>query len=291
VVWAGLDGCYDEAHVRSFDTPAGYAELVQQFVGACRLVMQERQTPVLGLGISMPGLLDRSRRTVVSPNLHQTDGQRLGADLGGRLGLETAILQESHALCLAEQTHGAARGVADFAMLDISEGLGVGLVNGGRIITGHNGLAGELGHITVELHGRRCGCGNHGCLETVATDTALARAVGERLGQRLSLEEIIPLVQAAQLSVDAEVGAVLEYLAVGVAAVVNVFNPSLVTVYGRLFDLGPGLFERLLGLTRLRTLAPSMADCTIIRARGSKRLGAVAGIIHRLTTGREEPLG
>jgi N-acetylglucosamine repressor len=72
--------------------------------------------------------------------------------------------------------------------------------------------------------------------------------------------------------------------------VVNIFNPSKVFIYGRLLDVQPDLFDRLLELTRPRALAPSLADCEIIRARGSKRLGAIAGIIHRLTTGREEPL-
>jgi N-acetylglucosamine repressor len=148
-----------------------------------------------------------------------------------------------------------------------------------------------LGHVTVEVRGRRCGCGNHGCLETVATDTALAAAVSARLGRALSIDEIIPLLQAGQLRADEELDHVLEYLAVGLAAVINLFNPSKVFVYGRLLDAAPDVFDRLLDRTRRRALEPSMADCEVIRARGSKRLGAIAGIIHRLTTGREEPLG
>ena len=291
IVAAGLDGAIREDQVRQFPTPARYAGLVGAFVKHVRGVVGESTTPVLGLGISMPGLLNRrEKRTVFSPNLHQTDGHTLADDLQPHLGLETAILQESYALCLAEQTYGAARGVADFALFDISEGLGVGLVNGGRIITGHSGLAGELGHVTVELNGKPCGCGNRGCLETVATDTAFAAAVSERLGEKLTIEEVIARVAAGRLRADAEVEWVLQYLAVGLAAVINLFNPSKLFIYGRFLDVGPDVFARLLALTRRRALAPSMADCEIIRARGSKRLGAVAGIIQRLTTGREEPV-
>jgi predicted NBD/HSP70 family sugar kinase len=291
LVAAGLDGQIHPEHGRQFPTPARYADLVKVFVKQARAYMEETKTAVLGLGISMPGLLNRrEKRTVVSPNLHQTDGQTLGEDLQERLQVETAILQESHALCLAEQMYGAAQGVANFAMLDISEGLGVGLVDAGRIIAGHSGLAGELGHVTVELHGQRCGCGNQGCLETVATDTALAAAISQRVGQKLSLEQIIARIQDGRLQVDEEVERVLEYLAVGLAAVINIFNPSKVFIYGRLLDVKLDLFDRLLALTRRRALAPSMADCEIIRARGNKRLGAIAGIIQRLTTGREEPL-
>jgi N-acetylglucosamine repressor len=291
LVAAGLDGSVHTDRVCSFLTPARYADLVNAFVKQARQLMGERKTPVLGLGISMPGLLNRrEKRTVISPNIHQTDGQRLGDDLRERLQMETAILQEQHALCLAERTYGAAKGVSDFAMVDISEGLGVGLVNGGRIVAGHSGLAGELGHITVNLNGKPCGCGNHGCLETVATDTALAAAISEQVGQKLSLERIIPLLQSGRLQADQEIEQVLQYLAVGLAAVINLFNPSKLFIHGRFLDAGPVLFDRLLELTRQRALAPSLADCAIIRAQGNKRLGAVAGIIYQLTTGREEPL-
>jgi N-acetylglucosamine repressor len=187
--------------------------------------------------------------------------------------------------------YGAARSLDDFAMLDISEGLGLGVVHGGQLLEGHSGLAGELGHITVRLDGRLCGCGNHGCLETEATDTALATAVSERLGWRVTVEEIIALVQTGKLQADGEFERVLEYLAVGLAAVINLFNPQKLFIHGRFFDARPDLFGRLLELTRRRALPPSMADCQILRARGSKRLGAVAGIIRRITTGREDPLG
>jgi N-acetylglucosamine repressor len=222
--------------------------------------------------------------------LHQTDGQRLGEDLRQRLSLETAIVQESHALCLAEMTYGAARDVADFAMLDLSEGLGVGVVHGGRLLEGHSGLAGELGHLTVDIHGQPCGCGNRGCLETVATDTALAAAISARLRRTVAIEEAIALLQSGTVQADKELTEVVEYVAVGLAAVINLFNPSKVFVYGRLLDARTTLFEHLLERTRRRALAPSLADCEIIRARGNKRLGAIAGIIQRLTTGRDEPV-
>jgi N-acetylglucosamine repressor len=291
IVSAGLDGVVHPDHVAEFDTPARYPDLVRTIARQARRLIARRRIQVLGLGISMPGLLNRrEKRTVFSPNLHQTDGRRLGEDLRKELRIETAILQESHALCLAEQIYGAARGVADFAMLDISEGLGVGVVNGGRILEGHSGLGGELGHITVDIHGKPCGCGNRGCLETVATDTALAAAVSECIGRKAGIEEVVELLRSGNVRADEELVCILEYLAVGLAAVINLFNPSKVFIYGRLLDARDGLFDEVVDRTRRRALAPSMADCGIIRARGSKRLGAVAGIIHRLTTGRDEPI-
>jgi predicted NBD/HSP70 family sugar kinase len=289
LVLAGLDGEVHADSLQQFSTPGRYADLVKAFVKHARKHVEAKKPPVVGLGISMPGLLNhRDQRTVYSPNLHQTDGRQLGVDLHAELGRETVILQESHALCLAELTFGAAKGVDDFAMMDITDGLGVGIVDAGRILAGHSGLAGELGHITVEMNGKPCGCGNRGCLETVATDTALAAAVSARVGKTLSINDVVAGVQAGELKVEAEIERVLQYLAVGLAAVVNLFNPSKLFLYGRFLDADAELFPRLLELTRRRALAPSMADCEVVRARGSKRLGAIAGIIRRLTTGRVE---
>lgn len=289
LVLAGLDGEVHPESLEQFATPARYADLVKTFTRHARKHVDGKNPPVVGLGISMPGLLNRrDQRTVYSPNLHQTDGRRLGLDLQEALDVETVILQESHALCLAELTYGAARGVEDFAMFDISEGLGVGIVDAGRILSGHSGLAGELGHITVEVDGKPCGCGNRGCLETVATDTALAAAVSARLGKTLTIDDVVAGVQAGTLKADAELARVLEYLAVGLAAVINLFNPNKLFLYGRLLDADPALFPRLLKRTQQRALEPSFADCEVVRARGSKRLGAITGIIRRLTTGRAD---
>lgn len=288
---AGLDGQLHQNSPRPFPTPSRYPDLVKAIVRQVQRLSAERAQSLLGVGISIPGLLNRwEKRTVISPNLHQTDGQQLGDDVQRQLQVETTLLQESHALCLAEMTYGAAREVDDFAMLDISEGLGLGVVNDGVILQGHSGLAGELGHITVVADGEKCGCGNRGCLETVATDTALAAAISRRLQRTLSIEEVVLMIRSGQLGADSEIDQVLQYLAVGMAAVINIFNPNKLFLYGHFLDIGAHLFDRLLRLTRERTLAPSLADCEIIRARGSKSLGAIAGVIQRLTTGRGDAL-
>lgn len=286
VVSSGLDGMIHSSHVRQFTTPPTYEALVDTFVRNLQDTQAELKTEPLGIGISMPGLLQgEEKRTLLSPNLHQTDGQQLGKDLQDRLEVETIIVQESDALCLAEKMYGAAKDVDDFAMLDITGGLGLGVVHHGQVLEGNSGLAGELGHITVELNGRVCGCGNRGCLETVATDAALVDRVSERLGRLVSMDEIIHGAQSGTVPMGPEFDEVLQYLAVGVAAVINIFNPCRLFIHGRFFDASPALFERLLELTRKRALKPSLADCEIIRARGNKRQGAIAAVLHRITTG------
>jgi N-acetylglucosamine repressor len=284
VVSAGLDG---ELHAdrQTAATPRTYPELLDALEAVARTVMARPGVTTLGLGVSLPGLVDyRKGLGVLSPNVPMTDGRSPARDLARRLGLECALLQESHALCLAERHYGLAKGLDDFAMLDVGAGVGLGVMSGGRLLTGHSGLSGEVGHITaVAEGGRPCGCGNHGCLETVASDAALAWRVSRKLGRKVDADAVIELVKAGKVSLTAELAETARYLAVGLAAVINLFNPATVFIHTRLFEIDPTLFDTVVELARKRTLPPSFADCKIVLAKGSKRQGAVAGIIQQLT--------
>lgn len=286
VVCAGMDGKIRAERTQTFVTPQSYAELLALAEEKLRALMTAPDVTTLGIGISMPGLVDTNlQQGLLSPNLPITNGRSPGKDLQERLGVECILVQEEHALCLAERYFGNARGLDNFAMLDVSTGVGLGVMSGGRLLTGENGLAGEIGHITVDLDGRQCGCGNRGCLETVACDTALAAIVSQRLGRKLDFEELAALVETGELMLAAELETLCTYLAVALAAVINLFNPASLFVHGRLFALDPNLFPRLLERTRPRALAPSFAACRIVQARGSKRQGAVAAVIeHRIAS-------
>jgi predicted NBD/HSP70 family sugar kinase len=284
VVSAGLDGALHD-DTRNVPTPATYPELLAALEAATRKLMAKPGVTTLGLGVSLPGLVDyRAGRGVLSPNIPMTDGHTPAADLAARLGIECALLQESHALCLAERHYGLARGLDDFAVLDVGTGIGLGVMLGGRLLKGHSGLAGEIGHITaVATGGRKCGCGNTGCLETVASDSALAYHAGQKLGRAVSADEVIELARAGVVDLAAELDAVAGYLAIGVAAILNLFNPAVVFVHSPLFDIDPGLLGRIAKRAGERALPPSFAECKVLRAQGSKRRGAVAGVIQHLT--------
>jgi predicted NBD/HSP70 family sugar kinase len=288
--WVGgarLDGEVSKESERSFSTPETYPELLLAIENQVTDIVDGDVTGLRskfrGVGVSVPGLLNsRLDRTVISPNLHLLDGQSLAAELSRRLGVRCVALQESHALCVGERMYGAARGMDDFAMLDVSTGLGLGIFSGGRLLTGNSGMAGELGHITVERAGILCGCGNRGCLETVATDSAFAREISQLLGQSVGIKEAIDVLQSGRAGADAVVERTVDYLAIAVAAVINVFNPSTLFLHGKLLGSDPAIFDRVLSEAKKRTLKPSFADCRFLQSQGNKRLGAVAGIIRTL---------
>jgi len=285
LVAAGMDGQRFAASERALPTPTTYRALLEGLTAGVRELMRSADRTTRGIGICLPGLLDyRQQQGVLSPNVPLTDGHAPARDLGKRLGVPCVMLQESHALCLAERQFGNARGLDDFAMLDVSTGIGLGVMSGGRLLTGHRGLAGEIGHLTVVEDGRRCGCGNHGCLETVGGDAALAWRVSQKVGKPLTIDEVIQQAATGPLKVARELADTCRYLAIGVAAVINLFNPATLFIHGRLFECDPTLFARLVEQARQRALPPSFGDCRIVQARGSKRQGAIAGIIQHLTS-------
>ena len=283
VAGAGLDGRLDPMLTRSFPTPRTFDELMARLAEHVRAVASGNEPPVRAIGLTVPGLIDRAEGKVVfSPNQHFLDGRNPGHALARRTGFDVATVQEEHALCLAARMFGQARGLTDFAVVDLSRGFGMGVFSQGHFVTGSRGYAGEIGHITVQRDGRQCGCGNRGCLETVATDHALAQACSERLGRPVDIGQVIDLVRGGTLAAGSMIEEALDHLAVGVAAVINIFNPECVLLHGRMFDLSEDLLDRLVRRVRTRALEPSFEACRIERTEANKPLGAVAGAIQKL---------
>ncbi len=282
----GLDGQLQDERIIRFATPDTYPELLNALVKHCRqLIPRRAKATTLALGITAPGLIDRQQqKMILSANMHQLDGRYLAGDLKRRLGLGTILLHETDALCLGERAFGQARGMDNFALVDATGGLGAAVMSDGQIMAGHSGMAGEIGHITVDPNGRRCGCGNVGCLETVASDMALAGMISAKSGKTLNLTKAFELVRSGDLRADEEIDRAVEFMAIGIAALVNIFNPSAVFVLARMFDIREGLFEQLLALVQRRALSPVVADCKIMRASCGKLQSAIAGTIHHLTS-------
>ena len=284
VVATGLDGRVEEARTRRFATPLTYTNLLDAIETHCRLLLHDTNRTVHAIGVSVPGLVnERLREIVFSPNLRLLDKRNPAIDLEQRMNAKCLLLQETSGLCLSERLYGDAKGLHDFAMLDASTGLGVAVMSGGQLLSGHGGMAGEVGHITVDPTGIRCGCGNRGCLETLATDSALVRKMSERIGQPLTVETAASRLAATPAEFQTDVECVSEYLAIAMAAVINIFNPTTLFVHGTLLVAAEDRFAHVLERVRQRTLTASLADCTIVPTRLSKRQGAIAGIMHHLT--------
>jgi N-acetylglucosamine repressor len=236
------------------------------------------------MGITLPGLMDpKDQRSRFSVNLPMTNERSPGRDLKQQLGVDCVIVQESHALCLAERHFGSARGHNDFAILDLCAGVGMGVFAGGRLLTGHCGFAGEIGHVTVEPGGEPCACGNRGCLETVASEPAFLRALGRRLGRNVMWDGALAMIRDEVPEAEEELERLCRFLAIGLGIAVTVLNPSNVFVHSRLFAARPSLLDVLRVEAERSALRPSLHACDIRNGTGSKPQGAIAAVIEHLT--------
>ena len=140
---------------------------------------------IRGIGVGAPNGNYYTGTIEFAPNLPWKGILPLAAMFEERLGIPTALTNDANAAAIGEMTYGAARGMKDFIMITLGTGVGSGIVVNGQLVYGHDGFAGELGHVIVRReNGRQCGCGRKGCLETYCSATGVARTAREFLVAR-----------------------------------------------------------------------------------------------------------
>jgi predicted NBD/HSP70 family sugar kinase len=291
LVLSGCDGRIRDESTFRFRTPRRFSTLIKTIKERIERITLGDCEELIGLGATVPGLIDRTTQTIVeSPNMPQLDGKQLGQELERAIKLPVTVVQCMHGLFLAERMFGEARNMNDFVLLNYVGGLGIAVGCDGKLMDGAHGLAGEFGHTTVDISGPICACGNRGCLEVFATDKVVAEAVSKRIGRDVDFKEVEQLVLKEQLDIADILERATDYLAVGVASTINIFDPEAVFLHGRFLHLQDTLFNRLLEQVGKRALAASLDRCRITcvnqRPQESERAGAVAAIVHQLTVRR-----
>jgi glucokinase len=195
-------------------------------------------------GIVVPGVVDEAAGVAVwSANLNFRDVP-VKALVERRLGLPAALGHDVRGGGLAEARLGAGRGDRHVLFVAIGTGIAAAVVNDGVFYTGAHGAAGEIGHIVVRPGGPRCGCGQLGCLEIVASAAAVARRYTERTGLRRTAEEV-----AAAAPADPVAGTVwretVDALADGLLIGMALFDPAVIVVGGGLAEAGDALLDPL----------------------------------------------
>ena len=137
---------------------------------------------IAGIGVGAPNGNYFNGTIEFAPNLPWRGVLPLADMLSEKFGIPVALTNDANAAAIGEMTYGAARGLKDFIMITLGTGVGSGIVVNGQLVYGHDGFAGELGHVIVKpVNGRACGCGRTGCLETYASATGVARTAREFL--------------------------------------------------------------------------------------------------------------
>jgi glucokinase len=262
----------------------GADHVIDRIVGMATATITEARArepaaDMVGVGIGCPGPLDTKAGIVIlTPNLGWVD-MPVRDRIADRLGLPGSLDNDANCAMAGEWWVGAARGARHAITVTLGTGIGGGIVVDGKLLHGASDVAAEVGHITIETNGRRCGCGNDGCLEAYASGPAIARRTREAIeaGAESAITLIVhgelPLITAQTVYEAAATGDPLalevvhetaKYLGVGVANLINILNPEVVVICGGVTHAGDRLFGPLRREVNRRAFRPAVQACRIV---------------------------
>ncbi len=278
----------------------GFDGVAKRIIESCEQVIARTMAETgctrgdfLGVGIGSPGPLDREKGIVIfTPNLAWTDAP-LRDTVGNALKLPATLDNDANCATLGEWWVGAAKGARHVVGLTIGTGIGGGLILDGKLYHGASDVAGELGHTSIDSTGRKCGCGNYGCLEAYASGPAIAQRAREALagGEASKMPGLVDgnlaritaaTVYAAAHQGDELAGHVVretaKFLGMGVANFLNIFNPEVVVIAGGVTQAGDALFEPLRAEVRRRAFAPAVNACRIVPGALDGNAGVIGAV-------------
>ena len=254
------------------------------------------------ISIAAAGAIDAEKGVITSsPNLPGWQDIPLRDIIKEKYGVDTFLVNDASAAALGEHQFGAGREINNLIYLTVSTGIGGGIIIDGKLYLGASGSAGELGHMTIEANGPGCRCGNIGCLEMLASGTAVAREAVRRIsqGESSSLTEVvggkIENITAEKVAAAARGGDILAsevileaatYLGIGLANLVNIFNPEMIIVGGGMAKMGDLLLESARRVVEERAFALSAQAVRIVPAR----LGDDVGVLGAAAFARQQKL-
>ena len=294
-----------EGHVygedrRPSQTQEGLEAVFQRMVDSLDAALAAaglRRNDLAAVGVASPGPVDVARGIV--PNAPQLPGwkdvplrERMAERLGlpaRRHGLPVALENDATAAALGEHAFGGGRGSQHMLYLTVSTGVGGGIVIDGKLYRGKSGAAGELGHIIIDPDGPLCGCGARGCLEALASGSAIARRGQELLarGEAPALARLAQgqgpvtaeMMQRAALQGDEACRRAFQeaghYLGIALASYVNIFNPELILIGGGVSKAGDLLMEPARRTMEALAMAQPLRDVRLAVAELGGRVGAL----------------
>jgi glucokinase len=240
---------------------------------------------VTAAGFGIPSMIDRRAGVSVSSNHLPLDGMPFAAALRERLGLPVAVDNDGNCAALAEWRRGAAAGASHVVLLTLGTGIGGGLVLDGRLYRGALGAGAEMGHMVVDADGPRCfgACPGRGCLEALASGSALARDAAAA-GLPADGAEVTRLARAGDAVALSVLSAVGERLGAGLAGLAMVFNPEVIVVGGGVMAAGELLLAPAREELARRAMEPALGTVRVVAAA----LGEEAGMIGAALMAAEE---
>ena len=227
-----------------------------------------------GIGIGIPGVLNNEAESIdFAPNLGWKN-----VDLPAMLALDKPIYleNEANAGALGEVVFGLGKNVGHLAYISVGMGIGCGLIIDHKLFSGHLRNAGEFGHMTVEPEGFPCRCGNRGCWEVYASNSATLRMYAEATNnEQITFPEFLRKCQENDYHATEVLRTVTKYLGLGIASVINALNPEMVVIGGEITNVKSLIFNSLLKEIKERTLEKSFSGVRLDFSQLGNRAAAL----------------
>ena len=281
----------------------GPEEVIERITRCIRKAIDSAElnpSQIRAIGIGSPGPLDPETGVIIfAPNLGWSNVP-LKAKLEANLSIPTFVDNDVNVGTLGEYAFGAGRGVKNLVGIFVGTGIGGGIILDGKLFHGVNKTAGEVGHMIVEAKGPRCGCGNFGCLEAVASRTAITRDLQKAIlkkGKKSKLTELnggnLDLIRSKAIARAVKQGdkptikvvqRAAKYLGISVASIVHFLNPEMVVLGGGVVEaMGDSLLDPIRHAAAEYALPTTMDGVQIVAAT----LGDNAGVIGASVLARE----
>lgn len=235
---------------------------------------------LMGIAVGVPGLIDYKTNHVISSTVVPLDrDNHFYKQLTERYPAVPIILENESCLCAyAEKEYGLEEDTGNLVFIDVNVGIGSGIIIGGKVYRGSFGLAGEIGHISIDMNGPRCKCGNRGCLEIMASVPAIVQSVMFALmsGRDTSINSMVnhdlnridaDIVRKAAEENDTLALEVMDIIAMrlafGINNVINLFNPQVVVIGGEIMKLGDVFLQKIKECLETIALKPNIPQVDV----------------------------
>lgn len=210
---------------------------------------------LLGIGVGAPGPIDMENRVILTPpNMSLLNYLPLAEVLERRLGCQVHLYKDTNAIAFGEYWDGEGTDKSNLIYIDVDMGIGSGFIVDGRINVGANGIAGEFGHITIDMNGPLCNCGNRGCLEAMSSGIAVLRELSQQLNydenhplyekkDNLAIEDVFDMAEKKDLLTLSILNRSAHYMGVAVSNLINILDPDIIIMGGIMIQNYPRYFS------------------------------------------------
>lgn len=254
-------------------------EVISLLINNILKIIEQSRIPkekIKGIGIAVPGLVNRNEIIELAPNLRWVKVD-IKSKIEEKMGIPVIVQNESKLSAVAEKYSGLAKDVNNFVAINIKSGVGAGIYINNHLYLGQSGNAGELGHTTVKEDGPLCGCGNYGCLETMAsTPSIIKRAItckkqgessilfeNKKNIEEIVLNDIITFSKKGDKLCNKILESAAKYVGISVSSLINLLNPKLIILGGDLILYKDIVIRRVTEIVETKSLSSNRDVCEI----------------------------